>query len=112
MTVRYDDAVQEQLPAINTLVYTCPSTAKSAQIIFGNCTNADTTDSTLTVNLVKSGDSAGVTNQYIDTKTIVAGDSDPLSEILGVTLLPGDFVSAIADVADRLNLKISIKVIS
>jgi len=58
---------------------------------------------------VQSGHSVAVTNQYIQSKAVVAGGTEVLSEIVGVVLKPGDFISAIAANASRLNLKISIK---
>lgn len=108
-TIAYEDAVQEQLPASSTLVYTCPATVASAHIIFGNCTNEDTTDSTLTVNIVQSGGAAGVTNIYLDAKTIAAGDTDNLSELINCVLKGGDAIYATAGDANRLNLKFAIK---
>lgn len=108
-TIRYADAVQEQLPATDTTVYTAPTNVKSAHIIFGNCTCEDATGDTLTVNLVQSGATAAVTNQYLSAKAIATGVSDSLSEIIGAVLMPGDFISAKAATADRLNLKFGIK---
>lgn len=105
--VTFVDAESEQLPASNTVIYTCPATSKYAQIVFGVCT-AQTTD-TLSVNLVQSGDTAVATNEYIDAKTITAGTPDPLTEVVGAILAPGDFISAIAANATRLNLKFGIK---
>lgn len=105
--VNYLDAGLEQIPAVDTLVYTVPSTASAAEILFANC-NAITTD-TLTVNIVKSGETVAATNQYITSKTITAGTPDLLTEITGCVLQTGDFISADAATASRLNLKISLK---
>ena len=109
MTVIYDDAVQEQLPAADTLVYTAPANCKSAQIVFANCTCEDATGDSISVNIVKSGDTAAVTNLYVKSKAVVAGATSNLTEIVGAVLKPGDFISAAAATADRLNLKIGIK---
>ena len=109
MSILFKDAVQEQLPATDTTVYTCPTNAVSAQVQFGNCTNEDAVDTTLVVNVVKSGGAVGVTNVYIPSTTITAGTNNSLSSIINMTLMPGDFISAIAGSAAKLNFKLSIK---
>ena len=105
MSVDFKDAVLEQVPATDTTVYTVPSTVVSAIIIYGNCT--PTTSDTLTINIVQQGESVATTNRYINAKAITA--SDPLFEIIGAVLKSGDFISADAVTAGRLNLKIGIK---
>lgn len=113
MTVTYVDAVQEQLPATDTTVYTCPSSGvSSAHVVFANCTCEDATGDSITINVVQSGGSVAVTNQYLQAKTVAAGATDNLSEIIGLVLKPGDFISAVAANANRLNLKIGIKQLS
>lgn len=107
-TIRYVDSVWEQVTASSTTQYTAPANVESAHVIFAQCTNEDASDTTLTVNIVQSGGSVAVTNRYIAGKSIVAGVSEPL-DIVGAVLKPGDFISAIAGAADRLNLKIGIK---
>ncbi len=112
MSIQYIDQVSEQLPATNTTIYTAPSTAKSAHIVFANCTNEDATATTITVNIVKSGGSVAATNEYISTLTIASKESNGLTNIINAVLKEGDFISATAADADRLNLKIGIKEIS
>lgn len=109
MTVKYIDAVSEQVPDSNSTVYTAPDAVKSAHIIFGNCNCEDATGTTVTVNIVKSGETVAVTNEYITDLSIASGASDPLTEIIGAVLKPGDFVSVVAADADKLNLKLGIK---
>jgi len=109
MTVRYEDAVSEQLPATYTTIYTTPSVAKSAHVIYGNCCNVTSSSSTVTINIVQNGAGATTTNAYVSEKAVTAGDSDPLAEIVGAVLKPGDFISAKAGNASRLNFKIGIK---
>lgn len=103
------DAVLEQVPGTDTTAYTAPTTVKYSQIIFGNCTNEDAVDTTLTVNIVQSGGSVAVTNRYFPPTTITAGTSDSLTSIVGAVLAPGDFISCVAGAASRLNLKLGIK---
>lgn len=109
MTIRYVDAVSEQLPATDTTIYTAPSGVESAHVVFGNCTNEDAVDTTLTINVVQSGGAVAVTNRYFPPKTITAGSTDSLSAIVNCVLKPGDFISAVAADAARLNLKLGIK---
>ena len=109
MTVRFVDAVSEQVPNTDTTIYTAPSNVNSSIITFGNCNCEDASGSTLTINLVQSGGSVAVTNQYISTKSIASAASDPLTEIVGAVLQPGDFISCVAADANRLNLKIGVK---
>lgn|SRR3990167_3353726 len=109
MTILYEDAVSEQLPATDTTIYTCPATAKTAHIIFANATNEDAANTTVTVNIVQSGGSVAVTNRYIPPTTITAGTSDGLADIISCVLKPGDFISAVAGDASRINLKFGIK---
>ena len=109
MSILFTDAIQEQLPATDTTVYICPSTASYAKVTFANCTCEDATGDSITINIVQSGGSVAATNQYLQTKAVTAGETDSLPEIVGVILMPGDFVSATAANADRLNLKLSIQ---
>ena len=111
MTVRFQTAESEQLPAAATTIYTCP-TGFTAEVMFGNCANEDATDTTLEVNIVRSGGGVGVSNVYLPSKTITAGTSDPLDPIVGAILEAGDFISATAGAIDRLNFKLGIKEVS
>ena len=112
MTITYIDKVAEQVAATDTTIYPCPTTVSSAHVIFANCTCEDAIGDTITVNIVKSGGSVAVSNQYVSAKNIASLSSDPLSEIVGAILKPGDFISIVAATADRLNFKIGIKEIS
>lgn len=109
MTILFKSAEWEQVTVTATTQYNCPSNAKSAVIIFANCTNEDAAGTSVTINVVQSSGSVADTNIYVDAKTIAPDDSDPLSEIVGMVLEPGDSVYALAADASRLNLKISIK---
>lgn len=116
MSVDYVDAVQEQLPASDTTVYTCPASTK-AIITYGICTCEDASASTLTANIVQSGGSAAVTNIYgygnaSAGAAISAGASQSLTNLVGAVLEAGDFISCKAGDADRLNIKFGIKEIT
>lgn len=109
MPVTQVSAEIEQMDGTTQTLYTAPTTVEYSTITWANCTNEDTTDTNLTVYLVKQGGSAAVTNIYFPPKPIQAGKADPLDEIVGAALEPGDFIAAIAGAASRLNLKVGIK---
>tara|TARA_R110002126_G_scaffold153309_3_gene300486 strand:- start:421 stop:774 length:354 start_codon:yes stop_codon:yes gene_type:complete len=111
MTVKRIDVAQEQVTASDAAIYNAPTAAnfESAEITFANCTNEGTVDTTLTINIVQTGEAAAVTNRYLPPRVIFAGSPDPLTPIVGATLKNGDFISSIASLASNLNLKISIK---
>lgn len=106
--ITYIDNVQEQLGTTDTTVYTCPTTAKSAHIQFGNATNKLGSVATITVNIVQSGGSVATTNEYA-IKAIDSGASDNLYEVVGAILKAGDFVSCKASDASAINFKLGIK---
>lgn len=99
----------EQVPTAGEVGYTCPSTAKYAEVTFGLCTNEDASNDSLTVYVIASGGSAADTNIYIDGRTITAAGNDTLDELIGLVLEPGDKVVPRASAADRLNFKLGIK---
>ena len=111
MAITYVDVVQEQVTAGNVTIYTAPSVSnfESAHIVYGNCANESTTDTELTINIVQSGGSVGVTNRYFPPKIVFAGRTDPLSPIVGRAIKTGDYISSIASLANALNLSITIK---
>jgi len=111
MSIIYVDVVQEQATASNATIYTAPSASnfESAHIIYGNCANEGAVDTELTINIVQSGGSVGVTNRYFPPKVIFAGRTDPLSPLVGRAIKSGDFISSIASLADNLNLSLTIK---
>lgn len=111
MTIKYIDAIQEQVTAAEVTVYTAPTASnfESAHIIYGNCSNESSTDTELTVNVVQVGGSAAVTNRYFLPKVIFAGSYDPLTPLVGRVLKAGDFIVSIGGAASNLNLSIGIK---
>ena len=111
MTVRYIDAIQEQVTAAEVTIYTAPTASnfESAHIIYGNCSNESATDTELTVNLVQNSGSAAVTNRYFLPSVIYKGRSNPLTPLIGAVLSAGDSIVSIGSLASNLNLKLSIK---
>lgn len=109
MTIRDVSAELEQVAASDTTLYTCDTNAKSAAITNAVVNNEDASSTTITVNIVKSGGSVAATNRYASAKPVAGITNVALTEIIGVVLEPGDFVSAIAADASQLNLKLAIR---
>lgn len=107
MTISYTDNIQEQLPAASTLIATV-GTVNSSHIVYATAHNESAANVTIIVNIVKSGGSAGVTNQYA-SRTVAAGSSLVLGEIINRVLKTGDAIYATAGAADAINLAIGIK---
>lgn len=112
MTTANVDVTQETVNAAEVTVYTAPTSASflSAIITGGVCTNSSTTNTDLTVNIVKFGGSAGAINRYFPAQTVFAERSDLLTTIAGtgLTLDPGDFIVTKASLAGNLSFKLSI----
>ena len=111
MGIKFESAETEQMAATDETIYTAPALTTSI-IIAATVNNEESTASSATINIVKSGGSAAVTNEYITDLTIPGNDGVVLSKILGHVLKPGDFVSGIAADADRLNFKLGLKEIT
>lgn len=111
-TIAYFDIVSEAVTVADDTLHTVTSTADVGQITNAMVNNPTTTVATITINLVQSGGTLGVTNQYVTTATIPAKRAVVLSEIIGRYLKPGDFISVKASVASVLNLTIALKEIS
>lgn len=107
MTIAFTDSIQEQLPAVSTLVYTAPI-VKSSHIIYATVFNASANNVAITINIVKDSDAEDDTNKYID-QVIPAGTTLVLSGILNRVLASGDTIRAAAGAADSLNLSIGTK---
>lgn len=57
---------------------------------------------TVTVYLIKSGGAASTSNIIVNAKTVPAGDTLPLFDIIGQVLNPGDFIQAFASTTGKL----------
>jgi hypothetical protein len=98
--------VSQQLAAAETAQYTCPanSAVKVASAVLTNNTGSAVT---VSVSVLKSGQTADGTHRVLSGYSLAAGDSTVLSELAGVFLGPGDFVSAIASAATSVTLVMS-----
>ena len=70
-------------------------------------TNTSAANVTLSVNLVTSGGSAGVTNLIVDARAIAPGETYTFPELVGQVLESGGFISTIASAATSLTIRAS-----
>ena len=70
-------------------------------------TNTSAGNVTISVNLVTSGGSAGVTNLIVDSRAIAPDETYTFPELGGQGLEPGGFISTIASAATSLTIRAS-----
>lgn len=70
-------------------------------------TNTSAGNVTLSVNLVTSGGSAGVSNLIVDSRAIAPDETYTFPELVGQVLEPDGFISTIASVATSLTIRAS-----
>lgn len=70
-------------------------------------TNTSAANVTLSVNLVTSGGSAGVTNLIVDSRAIAPDETYTFPELVGQVLESGSFISTIASAATSLTIRAS-----
>lgn len=70
-------------------------------------TNTNTANVTISVNLVTNGDTAGVTNLIVDSRSIAPDETYTFPELVGQVLESGGFISTIASAATSLTIRAS-----
>lgn len=70
-------------------------------------TNTNTTNVTISVNLVTSGGTAGLVNRIVDTRSVAPDETYTCPELVGQVLEPGAFISTIASAATSLTIRAS-----
>lgn len=98
-----------QAAAAAAAIYTAGASIQFAVIEAATVTNSDTVTRTVTVHFVNSGDSADATNLIVDGQSLVADASAVLDELIGHVMAPGDSIQALSDVADKVNVQISVR---
>ena len=90
--------------------------SQTAQYTATNCktiidkatvTNTSAANATLSVNLVTSGGSPGVSNLIMDERAVAPGESYTCPELVGQVLEPGGFISTLAGTASALTIRFS-----
>ena len=82
-------------------------TATNCKTIIDKFTATNTTagNVTISVNLVTSGGSAGVTNLIVDTRSLAPDECYTMPELVGQALESGGFISTIASAATSLTIR-------
>ncbi len=90
-------------------VQTTQYTATNCKTIIDKftATNTSAANVTISVNLVTSGGTAGVTNLVVDTRAIAPDETYTFPELVGQALEPGGFISTIASAATSLTIRAS-----
>lgn len=70
-------------------------------------TNTSANNVTISVNLVGSGGSPGVSNLIVDTRTIAPDETYTFPELVGQVLESGGFISTLASAATSLTIRSS-----
>lgn len=95
----------KQAENAETTQYTSPSSTRTIIDKFTGY-NASGATATLTIRLVASGGSGGVTNAIV-AKSLAAGETYTFPEVVGHVLGPGDFISTLASAATAINIRAS-----
>ena len=96
--------------AAQTTQYT--STAPLTSVIDSfTATNESTSSATISLHIVPSGGSAAGSNKVVDERTIAAGETYTMPEVLGHVLKSGDYISTIASAASSIVIRASGRVI-
>jgi hypothetical protein len=82
-------------------------TATNVKTIIDKFTATNTTagNVTISVNLVTSGGTAGVSNLIVDNRSLVPDETYTFPELVGQGLEPGGFISTIASAATSLTIR-------
>jgi hypothetical protein len=70
-------------------------------------TNTSSGNETISVNLVTSGGTPGISNLIVDARSIAPDETYTCPELVGQALEPGGFISTIASAATSLTIRCS-----
>jgi hypothetical protein len=93
-----------QITAAAVTQYTAPA-ATTTRVMEILVSNTDTVERTYTISFIASGGTQGATNTLFSAVPIGPGETQVLT--LDTTLNTGDFISALASVAAKVNMYIS-----
>lgn len=95
-----------QLTTSAATYYTAPASTKTV-LKKATLTNNNTTPETVTIYLVETGGTAGVTNIILKDKAIGPGETYEVYEMEGHIMNAGDFVRALASTASQVTFHLS-----
>lgn len=97
----------QDLANASALLYTSPAAGKGTWIDKVTAVNHDAAAHTVTFNHVPSAGSAADANLVVQAKSIAAGATDTLPELVGKFLPPGAALYGFADAATSVNIEIN-----
>jgi hypothetical protein len=116
MAVRKKAPVREPIPSAysTTALYQCPTSGvKSSTITHAIVSNSSNSDVEFYFARVVAAGSPGsgetVTNEYIGPKIIPAKNSQVISKVIGMALLPGEFVNERCSINNALSISLSVE---
>ena len=109
MSISFEEVRVEQIAAADTTQFTV-DVGTTAEITQGTVCNESTSAQTFSVYIPNPTAAAGVTNVVIDTKTILAGQTDLLPELLGKRMDAGTVIKTTASDGASLNMHLSLMV--
>jgi len=89
----------------DTTLATCP-TSERYTITAAWAINVNAATQTLTLHRVENGSSVSDEKVLFKSKGMPTNEPTPLSELVGVVLEPGDFISAVASVASAVTIQV------
>lgn len=93
-------AVQSAVSA----AYTAPATVSSGMVTFASARNYGVTTETLTIYVLPSGETLADNYKAVIAKSLKAGETTLLMEIIGEAFAAGDTIQAEASTSDKISL--------
>ena len=109
MGISYQEVRSEQVPATDTLHYTVLA-GTTVEITQGTMCNESTGSETFSFFIPNPDAAAGLTNTVIDTKAVLAGQTDLLSALIGKRFSAGTTFRTTASDGSSLNMHLSLMI--
>lgn len=94
----------QDAPNANTLLYTSPVGGKGTWIDKATALNHTGAAAKISLNFVPAAGAPISANLVVQTKSIAAGTTDLLPEVIGKFLNPGDMIHVLADTATAIGI--------
>ena len=109
MAISYEEVRSEQVPVADTLQFTV-QVGTTAEITYSRMVNESTSHQTFSFFTPNPTAAAGDTNVAIDTKTVLAGKTDLMPELLGSRYDAGTVFRTTASDGSSFNMHISLMI--
>jgi|TARA_R110000822_G_scaffold104571_2_gene231613 hypothetical protein len=107
MAISFPEVRSEQIPVTDTLQYSV-ETGTTAEVTSCTITNESAAAVSYSFYIPNPDASAGATNVLIDTKTVLAGQTDLMTELLGKRFSAGTTFRTTASDGSSLNMHLSL----